>query len=423
MTDVGIVWQFLLASLQSIGTVVFIAGLGAVLGRYGYLDKQARSAMAGLVMRIGYPALLFTRLLDCPQCLGDKYSADSCPPCKSALVYLREAWVLILVPFVVVGIGLLVGRKTAELTGCPESLRSACMVAVACPNYFGMPLVVLDILGHELKRLGVITQDPTNYIAVLNLTAEVVVWTVGSYMLGVREKECESTVQQKGIVGVEDDDADVHTSLTSGEAQPDFQYFDIAAAFLSTWFTPAKEVVKLFFSLPPVLSVLVAVSVALIAPWVPIYSLFVDGTQQDSAPLRFVFNGLKVLGGIMVPLNLLVLGSNLSKGCDFSKLSRTCCIWIAVSKLIVMPAVMCAVVFVASRVVPPQRPEVWIITLMEGCTPTANSVATMVELSGKNSEAMSTAIAVQYYVAPLSVAAWLTMYSVLIKLDWFVEPF
>jgi predicted permease len=155
----------------------------------------------------------------------------------------------------------------------------------------------------------------------------------------------------------------------------------------------------------------------------PFYSLLVDGTQQDGARLKFVFHGLKVMAGTAVPLNLLVLGSNLSKGLNFSKLSLASCIGIAVSKLIVMPVVMCAFVFLASRVVPPQRPEVWIITLMEGCTPTANAVSAMVELSGKNSEAMSTAIAVQYYVAPLSVAAWLTVYSMLLKSDWFVEPF
>jgi predicted permease len=282
-----------------------------------------------------------------------------------------------------------------------------------------MPLVVLDILGPELKRLGVLSQDPTSYLGVMNLTAEVIIWTVGCYMLGVREKECESTVLQKGFVGEEDDDTEIY-SLTSDEAQSDFQYRDIAAAFLSTLLTRAKEVVKLFFGLPPVLGLLAAVSVALIGPC---YSLLVDSAQQDGALLKFVFHGLKVMAGIAVPLNLFVLGSNLSKGLDFSKLSRTSCIGIAISKLIVMPAVMCAVVFMASRVVPPQRPEVWLITLLEGCTPTANAVAAMVELSGKNSEAMSTAIAVQYYVAPLSVAVWLTVYSVLLKSDWFVEPF
>jgi len=149
---------------------------------------------------------------------------------------------------------------------------------------------------------------------------------------------------------------------------------------------------------PPVVGSALGLLVALVPP---VQRLFVQlpGAEDMPTPLAFLFQAMQAIGSASVPVNMMVLGTNLSKGCDFHAVPLATNIGILVMKQVGQPLMMTGVIFALSRLLTPQL-ELWIVAMIVSCTPTANNIMVMVELSGQNKPGMTACIFTQYMAAP-----------------------
>jgi predicted permease len=172
---------------------------------------------------------------------------------------------------------------------------------------------------------------------------------------------------------------------------------------------------------PPVIGAVAGILVAILPG---VRGIFVDLVDRDnSAPLQFLFDGLYAVGQTAVPINMMILGCNLSSSThqkvtpmDDSNdmLSMKSMIGIVIGKMVVMPMVgILSALFLKTYVldIPDDIDGAFYLVLMiVFLTPTANNVIIMVELSGSGAkEGMARVIALQYLVAPLILSLTMTI--------------
>ena len=146
-----------------------------------------------------------------------------------------------------------------------------------------------------------------------------------------------------------------------------------------------------------------------------------DHSLTQARTLDWVYKAIRTLGQAAVPVNLLMLGSNLSKGADFGALPLRTGVVLALTKMLVQPAAVAGLVFLASRVVPdPDINSKWLVAIIVSLTPTANNIMVQVEVGGQDKAAMSTLIFIQYLLSPVLLTITLTATSVLMQLDGFL---
>jgi predicted permease len=163
---------------------------------------------------------------------------------------------------------------------------------------------------------------------------------------------------------------------------------------------------------PPVVGALLGLFVASFPGLRGIFVDIVDRTGD--APLEWFFDGLYAVGQAAVPLNMMILGCNLSASymLDSSDsthkekfFSPTATASVVVGKMVVMPIIgyVSAYVLNSFYYVPEEiAGSFYLVLLMVFLCPTANNVMVMVELSGSGSrEGMARIIAYQYMSAPL----------------------
>jgi hypothetical protein len=174
---------------------------------------------------------------------------------------------------------------------------------------------------------------------------------------------------------------------------------------------------------PPVIGAVAGILVAILPG---VRGIFVDLVDRDnSAPLQFLFDGLYAVGETAVPINMMILGCNLSSSThqkststdvntSSDMLSMKSMIGIVIGKMIVMPIVgILSALFLKTYVldIPADIDGAFYLVLMiVFLTPTANNVIIMVELSGSGAkEGMARVIALQYLVAPLILSLTMTI--------------
>jgi predicted permease len=152
----------------------------------------------------------------------------------------------------------------------------------------------------------------------------------------------------------------------------------------------------------------------LIVAATPIRGLFVDLVKrQNGAPLGWFFGALYAVGQAAIPLNMMILGCNLSKSMMGSRsgmlkptvFSKKTVMAIVVGKLLIMPIIGVASVTVLQPIqkIPESiNASMYLVAMIVFITPTANNVMIMVELSGSGmNESIANCIAWQYAVVPL----------------------
>jgi len=141
--------------------------------------------------------------------------------------------------------------------------------------------------------------------------------------------------------------------------------------------------------------------------------------RTGDAPLEWFFDGLYTTGQAAVPLNMMILGCNLSasymldsrdhKEKFFSKQAEMA---VVVGKMIVMPCIGFFSAYVMQFVYPVPDEiagSFYLVLLIVFLCPTANNVMVMVELSGGGSkEGMARIIAYEYMVAPIILSLTVT---------------
>lgn len=140
--------------------------------------------------------------------------------------------------------------------------------------------------------------------------------------------------------------------------------------------------------------------------------------QDDDAPISFVYNGLRQLGGAAVPAQLLVLGASLAKGPQFTAGGATMKLHaaIAFTKLLLMPAVLLFIMFclIKLTILSARSREAALVMMLVSCVPSANNLIIMLEVSGRNPNMVTTSIFIQYALAPAVLTGWLSVFPMLL---------
>lgn len=193
---------------------------------------------------------------------------------------------------------------------------------------------------------------------------------------------------------------------------------------------------------PPVIGALLGIFVAA----TPLRGIFVDLVDRSAnAPLQFFFDGLYSVGLSAVPINMMILGCNLSASLTSiyearkaskeaanlgiksswlapSHMSFTTMVGIVIGKLVVLPIIgITLAVFLKAYVL--DIPDdidgsFYLVVMIVFLTPTANNVMVMVELSGSDTkESIATVIALQYAVAPIMLSGTMAV-AIGISSNW-----
>jgi hypothetical protein len=175
---------------------------------------------------------------------------------------------------------------------------------------------------------------------------------------------------------------------------------------------------------PPVIGAIAGI-ISVSFPW--LRGLFVDVADRDNdAPLQFLFDGLYAVGQTAVPINMMILGCNLSSSLQTYRnlhlaseasaglLSMRTMIGVVVGKMIVIPFIGILSAWVLKTFVWNIPKDIegafYLVLMIVFLTPTANNVMVMIELSGSGAkEGMATVIALQYMVAPVVLSCTMTI--------------
>jgi predicted permease len=176
---------------------------------------------------------------------------------------------------------------------------------------------------------------------------------------------------------------------------------------------------------PPVIGAIIGIICAV----TPARGIFVDLVNRDSsAPLQWLFDGLYAAGLSAVPINMMLLGCNLSaseqsrkarqlhdsRNSDDGLLPWNTTVGIVIGKMIILPfiGILSAVILKTYVLDIPDEIDgsFYLVLMIVFLCPTANNVMVMVELSGSNAkEGIARVIALQYAVAPLILSMTMTI--------------
>ena len=138
-----------------------------------------------------------------------------------------------------------------------------------------------------------------------------------------------------------------------------------------------------------------------------------EGRDND-APLEWLFNGLRKVGGTAGPINMFLLGANLAS--SFQRGWRTVVrvvplrvnLAVLLAKMVAMPLFGLLTALMLKTFVSVDggagNDSFFLVVMIVTCTPTANSMLVMAEVAGQNKESLAACIFTQYLAAPLLLA-------------------
>ncbi|KAL1507342.1 hypothetical protein AB1Y20_008188 [Prymnesium parvum] len=171
------------AALGSVLQAAVLASAGLYLGRKGFMTKAGAKLISTVSMKITIPCLLFSSVL---------------PSVNLELV--GAVWPMLLLPFVFVGTGALLGYLVVLITRPPANFRKGTIAAVAFGNSTGMPIVLLSVLQTQLSLLegpsstrltpsGMLqVRNPIVYLSIYLLTYPIIQWVAGGWLLAPVEE-------------------------------------------------------------------------------------------------------------------------------------------------------------------------------------------------------------------------------------------
>lgn len=209
MPDLASFYSTFSASVHSVGTAVTLAAVGVYLHRREFVSSEGKRTLAKISQQVTFPLFLFTKIIYCNQ----NWSTEECPDVTKSL---RDVWILLLWPLVVVGVGCLVGYGAAIVSGCPKSQFRSVLAACGFGNSTGLPITLLTVVHTnfpETSDLGHI--DPCLFLSVYLLLYPVLQWGIGGWLLA-----------QEG----DSDDGDIHQSVQISTVNGDMKMTDCEAS-------------------------------------------------------------------------------------------------------------------------------------------------------------------------------------------------
>lgn len=433
------------AALRSVGTAGTMAMAGFYLHQRGFVNSDGKKALARLSQQVTIPALFFSKIIYCPQ----NFSQDKCP---DIIENLGDVWVLILWPLFVVGCGLVVGELAARWSKTPPSQRKSVIAACAFANSTGLPITLLTVVHANFPATSELGRvDPNLFLSVYLLIYPILQWGIGGWLLATGENSEDTDLvpssRNTGVHHVLNLPADAEHSPENVAARMirELSLSDLkeargrggsstAAETTSlcqqalesgtmphhALANPDHDVVPLVYTIakvvskalqPPVIGALLGLLIASVAP---LRGLFVDlNTRSNKAPLEWLFDGIHSVGLAAVPINMAILGINLSLASQKKKVeeegggvSRATIVAIVIGKMVVMPTIGIVSALILKNYIWNIPDDIdapfYLVLMIVTITPTANNVMIMVELSGSGAkEGMARIIGWQYACAPL----------------------
>jgi predicted permease len=417
-----------------------LAAAGVYLHRRGMVSQETTTVLARYSQQIAIPALFFSKIVNCPQ----NSTHDKCP---NVLDHISDAWVLLIWPCYVVGCGLLVGSVVVRIANTPIWQRRSILAAMAFANSSGLPITLLAVIQHNFESHGKITIDPNLFLSIYLIVYPILQWGIGGWLLaddeevsqkhsiphgvGLRRKCSDQEIASKLVrelsltnlvdlrrrtieESAEEQDYLIPTHQEGTLAGPE-NYATVPESSVPTVtkedVAPLMETAWKIFSKsfqPPVIG---AISGLVVVAFEPFRGLFVDlHDRDDDAILEWLFDGILLIGRSAVPVNMAVLGVNLSiaSQCKASTApvnARTVAA-VVIGKMVVMPIIgVLTALFMDAYVwhIPESiHFSFYLVIMIVFITPTANNVMVMVDLSGSNArEGIARIIGWQYVATPL----------------------
>mmetsp|Transcript_40462 Transcript_40462/g.72725 ORF Transcript_40462/g.72725 Transcript_40462/m.72725 type:complete len:414 (-) Transcript_40462:397-1638(-) len=392
----GVMGSAIMAVLQALA----MALLGVILTRQGIIDMPTKKIMSNLSMKVLIPCLLFSNLLACPQGGPDQDPAL----CPDFWAVLSSAYPFLILPFIWVGTGLLLGWLSARLFG-PKDLRGLVMSACAFGNSTGLPIVLFEAIsgaGVASKDIDpqILSRLLLSMLSVYQIIYPMLQWSLGQWLLTPKSE----------LKATEDDPESQSDSNDEQENQAKCNascLWELAGAIFT----------------PPVVAILVATVIGAIHP---LRGLLIDlGDYTNDAIFSWFFSAIAKVGKAAVPVNMLVLGAGLANIPKLSEIHWPTTIAVVVVKMFIYPAIAFGFVAfmlhfgIVAWMIPyaHQRESMVIVACLLAATPTANNLAVMAELAGgpRSKQALSGMIFIMYCVAPFSLTAWITAVASLSK--------
>jgi len=384
------VFSVFVKAMTAVGTAASMAMAGIILHRFGNLDGKARKILSYISMNLTIPALLFSNMLNCP-------TSGKCPAIQEEL---KTAWPFLVLPFIWVSVGAICGTIAANVSCPPPELRRTIIAAASFGNSTGLPIVILSAISRTRALSSTASAEEQYrhcilFLSIYQVTYPILQWSVGGFLLKAQKPTTEMCKLKEPLVFDED---------------------ILAATQRSLLFLMQKKTNELLETVlvPPVIAVLAGL---VIASCPSLKILFVGG-EDNHMPLEFVLNGITAFGMAAVPLNMLILGVSLSDIPGFSAIHWPSTLGIVIVKLILCPAIVCALVasfgnsFFAGSMVSDMRSYAIFVACLLTCTPTANNMMVMAEVSGGRTckQVLATTIFVMYCLAPLTLTCWIVVF-------------
>ena len=408
------------ASLKAVGQIAVMAAAGFVMTRIGVITNDVRKGLGELSMNLLLPCLMFSQVI---YCNAIELKGQKCPNMAQTIT---SSAILFFWPLVVVGSGYILGRIAAIIMRVPANFRSAAAGSVAFGNSTGMPVVLLTALGPSLVEQGVLQGSPLLFLPVYLVLSPLLQWTVGSYVFRGGQGESKSGDATPTSSDTDSSNSEAAFSRNrTREISPMYDESELVVQRRQTMGVPAPRFVgngfsaqaevedvlvpedielprkrdklakvmkKIFFMFvsPPVLATILGIVVAFIRPVQNQLVDLHDDTLTAVHTLDWLYIGVRKMGESAVPVNLIMLGSNLSKGADFNAIPISTAVVLTLTKMWIQPMLVAVWVFLCSRLTGPSFRGQWLVALVVALTPTANNIMVQVEVGGQDKAAMST---------------------------------
>ena len=311
--------------------------------------------------------------------------------------------------------GALAGFVGATLSCTPRSQWPVFITMTTFSNVVGMPLpLCLSIIEGvpSLRDSPDAEARAPSYLFLVNIVQSSLMWSLAGRVLALGAPDASSgrmlstssrsdmpvvemTVQQERTAPVGD-------GMASAAAEG-----DAATAPATTATRRAKSVAIGCYNVlnnAPTMASLLGCACGVIGPLRPV---FID----LDAPLRFIIDGMLLIGKGAVPLVIFVLGANMSKGStgNAGLLRMRTIAGVLITKLIVVPVIALGTLqlSLALKLIPADPTGLLpLLLIVVGASPTAMNTSTIATIQGAGQREVSVLLFWLYILAPISVSFW-----------------
>jgi len=170
-------FAILRAAAASVGTASAMAASGAFLRWEGTMTAQVSKGLSKISMTCTMPCLLFASAIGCRGVVA----GEECTRLRDML-----EWPLLVLPFLYVFVGLVVGSAAARVGGTRPEFRRAATASVAFGNSTGLPITLLGVINSQAGVAPMFGRDTglnLTYLATYLLIYPVLQWSVGGCLL------------------------------------------------------------------------------------------------------------------------------------------------------------------------------------------------------------------------------------------------